>query len=111
MLSFKAEAIKPKLHSFSLIRQHSFKRLLKTLPANVRCVIDSSAKYRTQIIFTQVKIKHNKPQFITYRFQPYKKYFYPASTVKLPVALLTLQKLHQLKISPKNFLEIKVLFH
>ncbi len=106
-ISFQVEASRPKLHSFFLIKNYSFKRLLKTLPPDVRCIIDSPSAYRTQIIFTQVKMKNEKPEFTTYRFQPYKMYFYPASTVKLPVAILTLQKLRSLKISPQNFLEIK----
>jgi len=56
-------------------------------------------KYRLQILYTQInRDKDNKPQFTTYDFHcSPKRYFNPASTVKLPLSLLSLEKLHQLK--------------
>ena len=55
---------------------------------------------RVQVIYTQVdRQKNNKPTFTNYYFhvQP-DRYFYPASTVKLPTAILALQRLNELKI-------------
>lgn len=56
--------------------------------------------YRLQIIYTKIdRDAHNRPHFThyTYRVQP-DRYFYPASTVKLPGALLALEKLNDLAI-------------
>jgi hypothetical protein len=53
-----------------------------------------------QIIFTQIdRDKNNIPKFTTHRFNvDCKKYFYPASTVKLPACILALEKLNRLNI-------------
>ena len=53
-----------------------------------------------QIIYTQIdRRKNGKPQFTDHYFNVSdSSYFYPASTVKLPVAILALQKLNELKI-------------
>jgi hypothetical protein len=64
---------------------------------------DSILKYRkdwnVQIIYTEInRDKHNNPEFTDYYFNvDASKYFYPASTVKLPAAILALQKLHELR--------------
>lgn len=50
-----------------------------------------------QIIYTQIdRDKKNNPKFKDYTFSASKSYFYPASTVKLPVSLLALIKLEEL---------------
>ena len=56
---------------------------------------------RLQIIYTQIDRKENgKPHFTDHYFNVNdSSYFYPASTVKLPVAILALQKLNELKIA------------
>lgn len=56
--------------------------------------------YRIQIIYTEInRDKDNNPSFKTYRYHVDKDlYFNPASTVKLPVAILSLQKLNELKV-------------
>ncbi|HEX6847350.1 MAG TPA: serine hydrolase, partial [Chitinophagaceae bacterium] len=47
--------------------------------------------------------KNGKPQFTDHYFNVSdSSYFYPASTVKLPVAILALQKLNELKIAGLN---------
>lgn len=58
-------------------------------------------KYRVQIIYTQIiRDKKNIPHFkeYTYRLNPI-EYFYPASTVKMPLAILALEKINNLKIN------------
>jgi len=59
---------------------------------------------RLQIIYTQIDRKKNgKPGFTDHYFNiSDSSYFYPASTVKLPVAILALQKLNELKITGLN---------
>lgn len=56
--------------------------------------------YEVQIIYTQIdRNEAGKPEFKTYSFGVEKdRYFYPASTVKLPAAILALEKIHELGI-------------
>jgi hypothetical protein len=56
--------------------------------------------FNLQIIYTQInRDKDNKPSFTDHFYRIDKgHYFYPASTVKLPVAILALQKLRELNI-------------
>ncbi len=53
-----------------------------------------------QILYTKIdRNRKNEPHFTTYRYNLDKnKYFYPASTVKLPAVLLALEKTKQLRI-------------
>lgn len=55
-------------------------------------------EYRLQIIYTQInRDKRNVPSFTHYHFRvDSTDYFNPASTVKLPLALLSLEKLNNL---------------
>ena len=57
--------------------------------------------YRYQIIYTQInRDKKNIPSFTNYYFNyDSLQYFNPASTVKMPLAFLSLEKLNQLKQS------------
>lgn len=52
-----------------------------------------------QIIYTRIdRDKHNRPTFTDYTFNvDDTHYFYPASTVKMPVALLALEKINALR--------------
>lgn len=53
-----------------------------------------------QIIYTQInRGKKGKASFVDHSFNINDNYFYPASTVKLPVAILALQRLNELKIA------------
>ena len=62
-------------------------------------VLSNIDQNRLQIIYTQIDRKKNgKPEFTDHFFNVNdSSYFYPASTVKLPVAILALQKLNELK--------------
>jgi hypothetical protein len=62
-------------------------------------VIRNPAPYRLQIIYTRIdRDKNNTPSFTNYYFRvDSTEYFNPASTVKLPLALLSLEKLNRLK--------------
>ncbi len=78
----------------------SLEHLLQSQPERFATVMQDPAKYRLQIIYTQIdRDADNKPSFTsyTYRLNP-NEYFYPASTVKLPTALLALEKLNELNI-------------
>ena len=67
-------------------------------------VLQNPRQYRLQIIYTQInRDKNNRPQFKEYYFHVDSSlYFNPASTVKLPVALLSLEKLNDLNIPGVN---------
>lgn len=61
-------------------------------------VTENKSQYRLQIIYTQInRDKHNKPSFRNFYYN-YDSllYFNPASTVKLPAAILALQKLNEI---------------
>lgn len=55
--------------------------------------------FRYQLIYTQInRDKHNKPHFTNYYLNVDRNlYFNPASTVKLPAALVALEKMNKLK--------------
>jgi hypothetical protein len=60
-------------------------------------VLADTAKYQVQILYTQIdRNEHGNPLFTTYPFNvDDSRYFYPASTVKLPIALLALEWLEE----------------
>lgn len=60
--------------------------------------------WQIKIIYTQIDRKANgHPVFKNYYFNiDPKQYFYPASTVKMPTAILSLQRLNELKITGLN---------
>ena len=62
-------------------------------------VIQHPEIYRYQVIYTQInRDKNNVPSFTNYYFNyDSLQYFNPASTVKMPLAFLSLEKLNQLK--------------
>lgn len=73
--------------------------ILQQYPQYFDSILRKPDDYRVQIIYTQIdRGANNMPSFKHYYYQvDPNKYFYPASTVKLPTALLALQKLRELK--------------
>lgn len=66
--------------------------------------------YEVQIIYTLVHPRTGKPE--TYYFQVDSgRYFYPASTVKMPVAFLALEKMRQLQASGFLLTPETTMFH
>lgn len=63
-------------------------------------VLENRDKYKLQIVYTRIFRDNGQvPHFKTYTLGlDEEEYFYPASTVKLPVALLTLEKINQINI-------------
>jgi hypothetical protein len=76
-----------------LLRKHASATLLN--------VLNNPKAYQFQLIYTRInRDKNNKPKFKYYHLNTDpNRYFYPASTVKLPTALVTLEKLNRLKIN------------
>ncbi len=67
-------------------------------------VLDNPDTYQYQLIYTRIdRDKNNRPQFKNqYLHVDRNRYFNPASTVKLPTALVALEKLNSLNVSDLN---------
>ena len=67
-------------------------------------VLDKPEPYRVQIIYTQIdRDSNNHPDLTYYQFGvDDSRYFYPASTVKLPIALLALEWLAEQYVTGLN---------
>ena len=63
-------------------------------------VLADTAKYQVQILYTQIdRNEHGNPLFTNHSFNlDDSRYYYPASTVKLPIALLALEWLEEQQI-------------
>jgi hypothetical protein len=74
--------------------------LLANYPQFFDSVLKKKDEWRVQIIYSQIdRDKKGKIKFTDHNFNLNPdQYFYPASTVKLPVAILALQKLNELKV-------------
>jgi hypothetical protein len=74
--------------------------LLEGYPQFFNAILQKKDELKVQVIYTQVdRGKKGKIKFTDHSFNlDPENYFYPASTVKLPVAILALQKLNELKI-------------
>lgn len=73
--------------------------LNKHASPQLKAILDNRDDYRVQVIYTRIdRDKKNKPRFTSYKLNPIDHYFYPASTVKLPTALIALEKLNRLKV-------------
>ena len=81
------------------------KNILKSTKHDIlNHVLQQKDSFRVQIIYTQItRDKNNRPTFQNYYFNVDSNlYFNPASTVKLPLALLALEKLNTLGIKGVN---------
>jgi hypothetical protein len=84
-----------------LNKNNSFlEQLMQTKPEQFSGILANKDSLNVQIIYTKIdRKKNNSPVFTDYTFNLNKKqYFYPASTVKMPIAFLALEKLNELNI-------------
>lgn len=91
----------PSPKSTSMAKTDIFlENLLQKYPQYFGELMNRRDSFRLQIIYTQIDRKeNNKPVFTDYYFNVDPQlYFYPASTVKMPTALLALQRLNELKL-------------
>lgn len=74
------------------------------VPEAVRRVLDDPAKYEPQILYVRIdRDKQGHPVFSEFRWNlDSLRYFYPASTVKMPVAVLALEKLNDIAVDGVN---------
>ncbi len=89
LLSLSTMAQKKLLHKLLHENENLFGEVLKR-----------PEQYDVQIIYTQIdRDENNIPAFRSFSFGlDEKKYFYPASTVKMPIAFIALEKLNRLNI-------------
>ncbi|MBE7170577.1 MAG: serine hydrolase [Williamsia sp.] len=75
-------------------------QILAAHPQFFDTITKQKEAFKLQIIYTQIdRGANNQPQFKSYYYNvDTANYFYPASTVKMPVALLALQRLRELRI-------------
>lgn len=80
----------------------SFAEVLSDAPGIVGEVLQESDRYHVQIMYSRIhrdSLGKPDPQTFTFRHRP-DEYFYPASTVKFPVAVLALEACRRLGIDP-----------
>lgn len=75
--------------------------LLQEYPQYFDSLLKEHKRWNIKIIYTQIDRKADNEPVLThyyYNIDP-SQYFYPASTVKMPAAVLSLQRLNELNIS------------
>jgi len=91
-----------------LAQQRTDRLLVNILSGNpdslFRHVLSHPDYYRLQIIYTRIdRDRNNRPSFTNFYFHVDSLlYFNPASTVKLPLAALSLEKLHRIAVPGVN---------
>ena len=76
---------------------HPIESALKATSPKIKNVVDSINKYEVQIKFTQIQRKNGEVLFTDHDFQTdATHYFYPASSVKLPIAILALEEINKI---------------
>lgn len=66
--------------------------------SSLKKFLDRKDELNIQIIYTKIdRDEQNKPTFTDYTYKLNNQYFYPASTVKMPIAFLALERLNELK--------------
>jgi hypothetical protein len=93
--------IDEKIHAAIAMKKDTFlATLLSAHPEYFDSILSNTDEFNVQIIYTQIdRASGNVPKFTNYYYNvDGGKYFYPASTVKLPIAALALQKLNELNV-------------
>lgn len=74
--------------------------LMQRDPRSFKYILENADTLQIQIIYTQInRDSINRPNFKSFYFRvDSNRYFYPASTVKLPMLLLALEKLNSLRM-------------
>jgi hypothetical protein len=97
MISFSQSCRTPKVTKST---SNLLEQLMRSNPGFAH-ILNNRDSLRIQIIYTQInRDGKNLPSFTDFYFNVNKDlYYYPASTIKMPVAFLALEKLNNLKIS------------
>ena len=75
-----------------------FSQLLKHIDSRFQPILQAPEQFRFQVIYTMVhRNQSNEPTFETFQFgMKDGTYFYPASAIKFPIAVLALEKLNNI---------------
>lgn len=92
---------------FSCERNENHKTALEIVLASenpkIKRVMNAVDQHEIQVIYTQIERKNGKVYFTDDTYQvDSNQYFYPASTVKFPITLLTLLKLNSIEELDRN---------
>ncbi len=106
------DTYKPQVNTLSAPDTLWLKRFLTEKASHLLPYLKEASTYRIQILYTQVnRDASNRPILKHYAFRlDTNEYFYPASLVKLPLAVLTLEKIHRLRglsITEKSLLQLE----
>lgn len=88
------------------IKTIEFLNFIKGKDSLVDMVLNNHKKYKLQIIYSQITHLTKDSVEITNSALLDHNYFYPASTIKLPCAMLALEKLNELKIEQDHYFKI-----
>src|SRR5690606_21203728 len=76
--------------------ENPLEKAIQSEHPKIKRVIDSAAHYQVQIMLSTIERNNNGVKFTDYQFRVNDStYFYPASSVKLPISLLALEKLNK----------------
>lgn len=77
---------------------------MRSRPDQFQSIMEHKDKLEIQIIYTMIdRDENNQPSFRSFYYHADSlRYFYPASTVKFPMCLLALEKIHELNINGLN---------
>lgn len=81
-------------------KKNFLEKLMESKPEHFEHILFNRDSLEVQIIYTQIdRNEKNEPSFKSFYFNvDSAHYFYPASTVKLPMCLLALEKINQLGV-------------
>ena len=81
---------------FSCQKKHGFIDQLMHDSGKFEQILENAEKHRIQIIYTQIdRDLNNKASFKTYKYRvDNQEYFYPASSIKMPMAALAIEKIN-----------------
>ena len=87
--------------SNNALKSNPLSLVLESQNPKIQVVMDNAREHELQIIYTQInRDKDGKISFQDYQYNVNSKnYFYPASTVKLPIALLAVEKLNSMNLT------------
>lgn len=88
----------------STFKKNILQETLVSKKESIKRVMDNPEEFELQIIYTQIiRNQNNEVKFKDYSYNlNAKNYFYPASTIKFPIAILALEKLNTIQSASIN---------
>ncbi|ADV49724.1 hypothetical protein Celal_2435 [Cellulophaga algicola DSM 14237] len=80
-----------------IVITHPIETALEATSTKIKNVVDSIKLHEVQLKFTRIRRENDDVFFTDYNFQTNESdYFYPASSVKLPIAVLALEEINKI---------------